>query len=51
MDTNLDIFDLHDAPDMIKKIENTAMQIKQWMTKNILCLNKDKAEVLVLLLL
>jgi hypothetical protein len=41
-------FDLHDAPDMIRKIENAVVLIKQWMTNNFLCLNEDKTEVLVL---
>ena len=41
-------FDLDDAPDMIKKIENAVVLIKQWMTRNFLCLNEDKTEVLVL---
>ena len=33
---------------MIKKTENDVVLIKQWMTPFVLCLKKDKMEVLVL---
>jgi len=41
-------FDLIDAPDMVTRIEEAVLLIKDWMAQNFLCLNDEKTEVLVL---